>query len=86
MNYQKKELIQLKYLDNLIQEKIQKTKEEIIKYNETIEINSVENNSSLNLLKEKYEKSKYKKEDYPDYEFFYYSDYLNEKYIKRIKY
>ena len=68
-------------LENLIQEKIQKSKEEIIKYNEMIEINSVENNSSLNLLKEKYEKSKYKKEDYPDYEYFYYSDYLNENYI-----
>ena len=95
MNYQKKELNQLKYLceykeliefekdlENLIQEKIEKSIEEIKKYNKIIEINSIDNNSSLNLLKDKFEKDhKYKKEEYPNYEYFYYSDYLNENYI-----
>ena len=78
-----KELIEFeKDLENLIQEKIEKSIEEIKKYNKIIEINSIDNNSSLNLLKDKFEKdNKYKKEEYPNYEYFYYSDYLNENYI-----
>jgi hypothetical protein len=77
-----KDLIEFeKELENLIQEKIQKSIEEIKKYNEIIQINSSDNDSSLNLLNEKYEKAKYKKEEYPNYEYFYYSDYLDEKYI-----
>ena len=78
-----KELIEFeKDLENLIQEKIEKSIEEIKKYNKIIEINSIDNNSSLNLLKDKFEKDhKYKKEEYPNYEYFYYSDYLNENYI-----
>jgi hypothetical protein len=37
--------------------------------------------SFINLLKESYTSNDYKKEDFPFYEYFYYTDYLNEKYI-----
>ena len=77
-----KELIDFeKDLDNLIQEKIKKSIEEIKNYNKVIEINSIDKNDSISLLKEKYDKSNYKKEEYPYYEYFYYSDCLDEKYI-----
>ena len=66
-------------LEKLIQEKIEKTSEEIKKYNEKIEQNSEDKNDYINLLKEKYHK--YDKEEYPYYEYFYYSDCLDEKYI-----
>ena len=70
-----------KDLENLIQEKIVKSLEEIKKYNEIIEKNSIDNNSSINLLKEKFEKSEYRTEEYPCYEYFYYSYYLDENYF-----
>ena len=35
--------------------------------------------SFINLLKEKYTSNEYKKEDFPFYQYFYYTDYLNEK-------
>ena len=66
-------------LEKLIQEKIEKTYEEIKKYNEKIDQNSDDKNDYINLLKEKY--NKYNKEEYPYYEYFYYSDCLDEKYI-----
>ena len=40
-----------------------------------------EKTSFINLLKEAYTSIEYKKEDFPFYQFFYYIDYLNEKYI-----
>ena len=70
-----------KDLENIIQEKIEKSVEEINKLKKLIEINSIDKNSSINLLKEKYDKSNYKKEEYPYYEYFYYSDCLDENYI-----
>ena len=70
-----------KDLENLIQEKIVKSLEEIKKYNKIIEKNSIDNNSSINLLKEKFEKSEYRTEEYPCYEYFYYSYYLDENYF-----
>ena len=77
-----KELIDFeKVLENLIQEKIKKSSDEIKKYNENINKNSDDKNSSISLLKEIYDKDKYKKEEYPYYEYFYYSDYLDEYYI-----
>ena len=68
-------------LETLIQEKITKSIEETKKYNEFININSKDKDSSINLFKEKYENNKYKKEEYPYYEYFYYTDYLDENYI-----
>ena len=77
-----KELIDFeKDLEKLIQEKIEKSIEEIKKYNLKINKNSDDKNDSINLLKERYDKSNYKKEEYPYYEYFYYSDCLDEKYI-----
>ena len=70
-----------KDLENLIQEKIVKSLEEIKQYNEIIKKNSIDNNSSINLLKEKFEKSEYRTEEYPCYEYFYYSYYLDENYF-----
>ena len=37
--------------------------------------------SSINLLKEKYISDYYDKNEFPFYEYFYYTDYLNEKFI-----
>ena len=68
-------------LESLIQEKIEKSVEEIKKYNEIINKNSSDKDSSISLLKEKYENNNYKKEEYPYYKYFYYSDYLDEDYI-----
>ena len=74
-----KELINFEYdLEDLIQDKIEKSLEEIKKYNKIIEINSNDKNDSINLLNEKYDKNNYKREEYPYYEYFYYSDYLDE--------
>ncbi len=33
------------------------------------------------MLKEAFTSNEYKKEDFPFYEYFYYTDYLNEEYI-----
>ena len=68
-------------MEKLIQEKIGKSIEEIKKYNEKINKNSEDKNDPINLLKEKYDNSNYKKEEYPYYEYFYYSDCLDENYI-----
>ena len=68
-------------LETLIQEKIEKSVEEIKKYNEIINKNSKDKDSSISLLKEKYENNNYKKVDYPYYEYFYYTDYLDEDYV-----
>jgi len=68
-------------LETLIQEKIDKSVEEIKKYNEIINKNSQDKDSSISLLKEKYENNNYKKVDYPYYEYFYYTDYLDEDYV-----
>ena len=80
-----KELISFeKELENLIQEKIEKSLEEIKKYNKIIEINSNDKKDSINLLNEKYDKRNYKKEEYPYYEYFYYSDFLDENNVNDI--
>ena len=68
-------------LENLIQQNIMKSKDEIKKYKEIIDKNSSDKDSSINLLKEKYDKYNYSKDEYPYYEYFYYSDYLDENYI-----
>ena len=39
-------------------------------------------NSTINLLKEKYTKEYYKDDEFPFYNFFYFSNYLNEKHLK----
>ena len=71
-------------LEKLIQEKCNKTKEEINKYKELEKEILKDEKSGIALIKELYDKSKYKKEDFPFYEFFYYCNYLNEDYISNI--
>ena len=73
--------ILIKFEDELefhIQKSIKKFKEE--GYN--INMNKNEDSTSfVNLLKEKYTSSEYDKENFPFYEYFYYTNYLNEEYI-----
>ena len=74
--------------DDLIrfEDKLEKQIQEIIKKYEKISFykkdnNEDDKNSCCNLLKEKYESEYYQNEDFPFYRYFYYTDYLNEKYI-----
>ena len=46
-----------------------------------LKIKIEEKTSFINLLKETNASNEYKKEDFPFYQYFYYTDYLNEKYI-----
>ena len=71
-------------LEECIQEKIEKTQEQCKKYKKLINKNNTDKNSSISLLKEKYENSNYLKEEYPYYENFYYTEYLDEKHISEI--
>ena len=76
------ELIEFeKELDKFIQEKIQLVQNQCEKYKNIMNDDNEEKNSSIILLKEKYDSQDYPKSDYPFYEYFYYSDYLNEEYL-----
>ena len=46
-----------------------------------LKIKIEEKTSFINLIKETNASNEYKKEDFPFYQYFYYTDYLNEKYI-----
>ena len=68
-------------LEQLIQEKCKKAEKEINNYKE-LEIESIQDEKSgIALIKEIYDKSKYNRNDFPYYEYFYYTDYLDEDYI-----
>jgi hypothetical protein len=71
-------------LEELIQEKLKISKEEINKYNELEKESIKDEKSAIALVKEIYDKSKYKSSNFPFYEFFYYTDYLDEDYINNI--
>ena len=62
-------------LEKKIQTMIKKFKEE----NNSNNLKNEEKTSFINLLKETYTSNEYKKEDFPFYQYFYYTDYLNEK-------
>ena len=66
-------------LESLIQKIIKEYKKNSNKDN--ISKNSEDKNYFINLLKEKYKSLEYKKEEFPFYEYFYFTDYLNEEYI-----
>ena len=68
-------------LESNIQKIIKKYKEGISKNNLIINKNDIDKTSFNYLLKEVYTSLEYKKEDFPFYEYFYYTDYLNEEYI-----
>ena len=67
-------------LELLIQSKCKQAYEEIKKYKELIKVE----NSSVALIKEIYDINKYKNKEFPFYEYFYYTDYLDEDYIYNI--
>ena len=69
-------------LEKIIQEKIQKLKESIDKWEEMEKKDCKDKTSAMALLKELYDKDDYDKKEYPYYEYFYYSDYPDENYIE----
>jgi hypothetical protein len=71
-------------LEELIQQKLEKSKEECKKYKELINKNCKDKDSCVSLLTEKFDKSNYDNEKYPNYENFYYTDYLDEENIGKI--
>jgi len=71
-------------LEDLIQKEIEQSQVECKKYKELINKNCKDKDSCISLLKEKFDKSNYDKENYPNYENFYYSDYLDEENIGKI--
>ncbi len=69
-------------LEKEIQTLIRKFKGENIENNLQNKKKEIEKKTSfINLLKEAFTSNEYKKEDFPFYEYFYYTDYLNEEYI-----
>ena len=75
----------IKFEDSLetnIQKIIKNYKEDINTNNLIKTKNDTNKISLIYLLKEVYTSSEYKKEDFPFYEYFYYTDYLSEDYIK----
>ncbi len=70
-------------LEELIQEKVKLTQEECKKYKELINKNSQDKESFVSLLTEKFDSSNYDKEKYPNYDNFYYTDYLDEEYFTK---
>ena len=67
-------------LEKLIQDSIKQYKDELSKNEDIKKQNDEDKNSFINLLKETYV-SYYYREELPFYEYFYYTDYLNKKYI-----
>jgi hypothetical protein len=68
-------------LEQLINEKIDLVKKENEKYKKFIKDIKKDKNSSFYLLTEAYESQDSIGNDYPFFEYFYYCDYLDEKYI-----
>ena len=56
-------------------------KKEIEEFKKIMNEKNKDKNSPFYLLKVTYESQDYSKEEYPYYEYFYYCDYLDEKYI-----
>ena len=68
-------------LEKIIQNIVKLSQEESKNYKKLMNEDNEDKNSSINLLKEKYDCQNYSKEEYPFYEYFYYCDYLDEQYI-----
>ena len=73
-----------KDLEQIIEEKIELMKEEIEKYNQIIKKRTQDKDSSFYLLKDTNVNQNYSKDEYPFYKYFYYCDYLDEKYISEL--
>ena len=70
-------------LESVIQKLIKNFREKSNKANAILQKNDEDYTSFISLLKEKYTSNYYTKEEFPFYEYLYYSDYLNEKYINK---
>jgi hypothetical protein len=71
-------------LEELINKKCEEAKKEIEKYKDEEKKIIGDAKSGIALIKEIYDKKKYEKsKDFPFYEYFYYTDYLNKRYIKK---
>ena len=68
-------------LEDLIQKKLEISQSECKKYKDLINKNNKDKDSCVSLLTEKFDKSNYDSKNYPNYENFYYTDYLDEKNI-----
>ena len=71
-------------LEELIQKKIKISQDECKKYKESINEKSKDKNSFVSMLTEKYDSTNYDKEKYPNYDNFYYTDYLDEENISKL--
>ena len=71
-------------IEILIQEKLELAKKEIDKFKNFEKESIKDKNSGIALLKEIYNKNEYKVKILSYYEYFYYSDYIDEKYINNI--
>ena len=74
----------LSNFEDKLEKKIQELIKEFKEFGKNNLINNENNNdkfSTVNLLKEKFTYEYYKREDFPYYEFFYYTNYLSEKYL-----
>ena len=71
-------------LEELIQKKVKLTQDECTKYKELIDKNNKNKKSFVNLLKEKYDNSNYDWKKYPNYDNFYYTNYLDEENISKL--
>ena len=73
--------------EDKLESKIHIIIQEYKKGNNYLKKNKDDYTSFINLLKEKYNKEYYKNDEFPFYEYFYYTDYLNESYINgKLKY
>ena len=71
-------------LEKLIQDKFNRAKIKIDKYKKLEKKYISNENSGIALLKEIYNKDKYSPKIYPYYEYFYYTEYLDEEKINKI--
>ena len=71
-------------LEELIQRKCKTAEEEIDNFKKLESDSIKDEKSAIALIKEIYDKSKYKNNGFQFYEFFYYTDYLDENYINNI--
>ena len=70
-------------LEELIQKKVELSQVECKKYKELFNKNTKDKFSFVSLITEKFDSINYDKNKYPNYENFYYTDYLDEEYISK---
>ena len=71
-------------LEGVIKDKIKLAQDECKKYKKLIDKNSKDKNSFVSLLTEKMDGSNYSRDQYPNYDNFYYTDYLDEENVSKL--